>query len=210
MRHIWYRFQKFRKITTSSTYVLFSFIKNSTFYVRLWEFWLKWAELPCLASSVSLIFRRFNWTAWSPQTFDWSRTFPLYQPIKVGCTVFATFSFYSLEVNPSEYGSYSLHYIRMYRFIANTIYSHHSFHIRFRYAQNSKTNIRFVAKQKHFLISANFCFKIFVLKQYSQNFKRISHSSAYSLANIRILVNFRYLLLQICNKGKPFKILGLN
>ncbi len=66
----------------------------------------------------------------------------------------------------------------------------------------------------HFLIPANICFKIFVLKRIfaklhaNFTFKQIfackySHTSKYLLANITILANIRYVMLQNYI-GKPF------
>jgi hypothetical protein len=197
--------------------VLFSYTNEQFLCTcrRLWEFWLKWAELPALASSVSLIFRRFNWTAWSPQTHDWSRTFPLYQAIKIGCAVFATF-FYSLR-------SESKRIWILFAWIgisANTIYSHHSLHIRFKifskfefkYSICCKTNtfsrtgeyllqnIRFEANIRKtlckFHIQANIRLQIY-------SYKRIL-SCKYSRPGKFLL------FIASNNQGKPFTILGLN
>jgi hypothetical protein len=86
--------------------------------------------------------------------------------IQLGCAVFAAF-FIRFEANLSEYGSYSLH-MRMFRYIRN--YTIYSLHIRFKNIRtNANTNIRFVAKQIHFLILANICFKIVVLKRIFAN-----------------------------------------
>jgi hypothetical protein len=163
---------------------------------------------------------------------------------------FSQLFFIRFEVNLSEYGSYSLH-IRMFRYI----HKHHLFasfascslHIR----TNLNTNSRFVAKQINFLILANTCFKIFVLKRIFAKTNKFSQTGKYllqnirfeanirkslskfymqanirlnslanirlqifayeriALANISILANFHYVLLQIL-KGKPFTILSFN
>ncbi len=117
-----------------------------------------------------------------------------------GCAVFATF-FIRFEANLSEYGSYSLH-IRMFRYIRK----HHLFASFASYSlqntcTNSHTNILFNAKQMYFLILANVSFKIFGLKQIFANIKRISHSSEYSLANICVHANYRFVLFQMIKES---------
>jgi hypothetical protein len=141
----------------SVSYLVFK--KWAVFFNKIVRILIEMSRVPCLASSVSLIFRRFNWTAWSPQTHDWSRTFPLYQAIKIGCAVFATI-FIRFEANFIEYGSYSHVSVYLQTPVIHII----SFIFASKYAQNSNTNIRFVAKQIHVLILRNICFKIFVLK----------------------------------------------
>jgi hypothetical protein len=97
--------------------------------------------------------------------------------IRLGfCAPFATF-FNRFEANLSEYGSYSLH-IRMFRYFRqHHLFASYSFqNIR----KNSHANI-------HFLVLANICFKIFVLKGIFAS--KYSHTSEYLLANICILLN---------------------
>ncbi len=182
---------------------------------------IEMSRASCLASSVSLIFRRFNWTCVVAAN-SWSRTFPLYQAIKVGCAVFAFFICF--EANLREYGYYSLH-IRMYRYIRK----HQLFASFASYSLQNMRKIRiqiFDLLQNKYIFS---CWRIFSSKymfwsEYSQNFKRFSHSSEYSIVNIRLQI-FAYKRIFACkhshtgkfslfiysnNKGKPFTILRLN
>ncbi len=63
--------------------------------------------------------------------YTWSHDSIHNMMIRLGfCALFATF-FNRFEANLSEYGSYSL-YIICFGIFANTIYSHHSLHIRFK------------------------------------------------------------------------------
>jgi hypothetical protein len=110
----------------------------------------------------------------------------------VGCAVFAAF-FIRFEAN-----------IDLIRFIfacfgifANTIYSHHSLHIRF--------NIFAQICMQIFIFSywRIFASKYSLWSEYSQNCKRISHTSEYSLENIRILANIRLYLLRTEYSGAP-------
>jgi hypothetical protein len=90
--------------------------------------------------------------------------------------------FIRFEANLSEYGSYSLH-IRMFRYICQ----HHLF------ASYSLQNIRInLHANIYFLIQANNCFKIFVLKRiFAKLSANFTFKIEYSQANIHILVNIR-------------------
>jgi hypothetical protein len=130
---------------------------------------------------------------------------------RVGCAVFATF-FYSLRSESKRLWILFASYSHV------SVYSHHLFTqfiriIRFIFAANihtnSYTNLRFVANQIHFLILANICFNIFVLKrifaklQVNFTFKQIfaCKYSQTSELSLRVASNF---------KGTPLTILGLN
>jgi hypothetical protein len=92
---------------------------------------------------------------------------------------------------------------------ANTIYSHHSFLFASKYSQKFEYKYSICCKTHTFLILANICFKIFVLKQIIAKLKanftlkrkfdgKNSHTRKFSL---RIASN---------DKGKPLTILDLN
>ncbi len=82
-----------------------------------------------------------------------------------------------------------------------------------KYSHKFAYKYSFDPKQIYFLTLAHICFKIFVLKQIFASlevnftFKRIfarkySHTSEYSLANIRIPVNIRFVLLRIIKESR--------
>ncbi len=138
--------------------------------------------------------------------FNWTRNFPVSSvQFLVGCAVFATF-FICVEANLREYGSYSLHFC-MFRYISVSFASYLLQNIR----TDLHTNIRFDAKntccseyslQSEYLLMIFSYWRIFAPKYsfrsvYLQNYKPISHLSEYSLTNIRIQGNVRYMLLQI-------------
>ncbi len=93
--------------------------------------------------------------------------------LQVGCAYLQLFIIL-FKANPSEYGSYLLH-IRMFRYIHKHIYSHHSFLICLQILHLIYIlHLKYMSKQifasermfsLHFLILANICFEICVLKQ---------------------------------------------
>jgi hypothetical protein len=128
-------------------------------------------------------------------------------PLLVGCAVFANF-FYSLRSESRRiwflFASYSQVSVHSQTPFFASFESYSLQNIR----TDSHTNTRFDAKNKcrcEYSLQSEYTLKIlskwriFASKysfrsEYSQNFKRISHPSEYSLANIRIQEN---ILLQI-------------
>jgi hypothetical protein len=133
---------------------------------------------------------------------------------RVGCAVFTTF-FYSLRSESKRFWILFASYLHVsVCFGFGTIYSHHFFASFASYSlqnihTNSYINLRFVAKQIHFLILANICVKIFVLKRIfakleaNFTFKQIfAHKySDTSELSLRVASNY---------KGTSLTILGLS
>ncbi len=95
---------------------------------------------------------------------------------------------FRFEANLNEYGSYSLQ-IRMFRYIRKLLlFSSFASYSLQNIRTNLHANIRFDAKQIHFLILANFCFKISVLYRILVNRKQILHSSGYSGKYLHICI----------------------
>ncbi len=110
-----------------------------------------------------------------------------------------------------EYGSYLLHiclcwYIRKHNLLAHSLIfaSKYSHKFTYEYSIWCKTNTcwsKYSLQSKYLLhifsYWANICLKIFILKHIYAKLQEVSHSSKKWLANICILANFCYILLQI-------------
>ncbi len=123
--------------------------------------------------------------------------------IRLGCAVFVTI-FYSRRIESKRkiwmlFASYShvlvysqTPFIRIIRFIIASKYSHRFIYRYSIWCKNiccSEYLLQTGIFAYVFLILANTCFKILVQKWILQNFKWISQSGKYSLANIRIQAN---------------------
>jgi hypothetical protein len=132
------------------------------FLCKIVRILIKMSRASCLASSVSLIFRRFNWTACrrklrkshfpaissNQSRMRRIRNFFLFAPQSESYRIWILFA--SSYSHVSVYSQTPVFHVIRFIFAS-------------KYAQNSNTNIRLVAKKIHFLVLANICFKIIVL-----------------------------------------------